>query len=72
MIGVPNLMFLKNELVMTLLASTQVFHKKKIKYILVFVILNDLYVDVRYILENYISQGSPSDKQTKLLSLWLS
>ena len=52
-IGVPKSFF--KEFVMTLLASTPVFHKKKIS--LIFVIFDVLFVDARNILDNYRSRG---------------
>ena len=42
---------------MTLLASTRVFHKKKVNEFLIFVIFDVLFVDVRLILANCRSQG---------------
>ena len=44
------------EFVMTLLASTRVFHKKII-ITFVFVIIDVLFVDVRHVLDNCRSQG---------------
>ena len=38
------------EIVVTLLASTRVFHKKKVNEFLIFVIFDVLFVDVRHIL----------------------
>ena len=40
------------EFVMTLLASTRVFHQKKVNEFLIFVIFYVLFVDVRHILDN--------------------
>ena len=53
-IGVPKSFF--KEFVMTLLASTPVFHKKK-SINLIFVIIDVLFVDARDILDNYRSRG---------------
>ena len=49
------------EFVMTLLASTQVFHKNEF---LIFVIFDVLFVDVRHILDNCRSQGFPLEEWT--------
>ena len=56
------------EFVMTLLASTRVFHKK-INEFLVFVIIDLLFVDVRHILDSCRSQELPLEEKTNLFYL---
>ena len=46
---------------MILLASTRVFHKKKENEILIFVILDVVFVDVRHIQDNCRFHGLPLD-----------
>ena len=50
------------EFVMTLLASTRVFHKKKVNEFLFFVIFDVLFVDVRHIMDNCSSRGLPLEE----------
>ena len=63
-IGVPKSF---KEFVMTLLASTPVFHKKK-KTNVIFVIFDVLFVDARNILDNYRSRGLFFNKRPYLNS----
>ena len=55
----------KIKFVMTLLASTPVFHKKK-ESNSIFVIFDVLFVDARHILDTFRSQGLSSDEKTTL------
>ena len=54
------------EFLLTLLASTQVFHKKVNKF-LIFVIIDVLFVDLRLILDNCRSQELHLEEWTNLL-----
>ena len=55
---------------MTLLASTQVFHKK-INEFLIFVIFDVLYVDVRHILDKCRPQGLLLEDWTNLFKIFI-
>ena len=68
-IGVTKFNFL-GEFVMTLLASTRVFHKK-INEFLIFVIFDVLSVEVRLVLDNCRSRGFPLEEQTNLFNFFI-
>ena len=67
-IGVTKFNFL-GEFVMTLLASTRVFHK--INEFLIFVIFDVLYVDVRHILDKCRPQGLLLEDWTNLFKIFI-
>ena len=58
------------EFVMTLQASTRVFHKKKANEFLIFVIFAVLFVDVRHILDNCGSQGFLLEEGTNIFKFF--
>ena len=68
-IDVTKFIFL-GDFVMTLLASTRVFHKK-INEFLIFVIFDVLYVDVRHILDECRPQGLPLEEWTNLFKFFI-
>ena len=60
-----------NVFVMTLLASTWVFHKKKVNEFLIFVKFDVPFVDVRHILDICMSQGIPLEEWMNLFKFFV-